>query len=70
MPVLKTGDGVTHPRVQISPPPPLFQGLQSARLLFLINHLGTVIKTVTVFSCMDRLSRLAASFKSSSLVMV
>ena len=22
VPVLKTGDGVTHPRVQISPPPP------------------------------------------------
>jgi len=25
VPVLKTGDGVTHPRVQISPPPPHFQ---------------------------------------------
>ena len=24
VPVLKTGDGVTHPRVQISPPPPYF----------------------------------------------
>ncbi len=24
VPVLKTGDGVTHPRVQISPPPPHF----------------------------------------------
>ena len=27
VPVLKTGDGVTHSRVQISPPPPSFNGL-------------------------------------------
>ena len=27
VPVLKTGDGVTHPRVQISPPPPFFNRL-------------------------------------------
>ncbi|CUS38655.1 hypothetical protein COMA1_60004 [Candidatus Nitrospira nitrosa] len=27
VPVLKTGDGVTHPRVQISPPPPYFSRL-------------------------------------------
>lgn len=27
VPVLKTGDGVTHPRVQISPPPPYFNRL-------------------------------------------
>ncbi len=29
VPVLKTGDGGTHPRVQISPPPPFFNKLRA-----------------------------------------
>ena len=39
VPVLKTGDGVTYPRVQISPPPPYFNsGCNASRFASKVGH--------------------------------
>ena len=45
VPVLKTGDGVTHPRVQISPPPPAM----AAKLtyLHLLTSYPRLLETIT-----------------------
>ena len=46
VPVLKTGDGVTYPRVQISPPPPYFNSY--AYIPDAACSLNTLVVTVTV----------------------